>query len=106
MTQYFLFCSKIPNTSAYVQESIKSDVRPQYSVLGGTAVENYLSTQVGEDGNIFSKSISGKNVSKFTSAISVVSNFNFKVSINLPGSNICRDIMEKSTWGTKRFKTI
>ena len=56
MTQYLLFCSKIPNTLSDVQESIKSDVRPQDAVLRGTEVENSLSNQFGEDDNNVSKS--------------------------------------------------
>ena len=42
MTQSLLFCSKRPETSADLQESIKYVVRPQDSVLGGTSVEKYL----------------------------------------------------------------
>ena len=35
-TQYLPFYAKRPKTSADVKEMIKSDVRPQYEVLGGT----------------------------------------------------------------------
>ena len=89
MTQYLLFCSKIPNTLSDVQESIKSDVRPQDAVLRSIEVENSLSNQFGEDDNNVSKSNSGKNISKSTCGISIMSNFNLKPSVKLPGSNIC-----------------
>ena len=53
MTQSLIFCANRLKTSADVQEMIKSDVRPQYASLGCTSVENHLSKQFGEDGNIF-----------------------------------------------------
>ena len=53
MSQSLLFCAKIPKMSSDVQERIKSDVRPQGAVLGGKSSEQYLSKQVGEDGDIF-----------------------------------------------------
>ena len=93
MTQYLLFCSKIPNTLSDVQESIKSDVRPQDAVLRGTEVENSLSNQFGEDDNNVSKSNSGKNIAKSTCGISIISNFNLKPSVKLSGSNICGGVM-------------
>ena len=33
ITQLLLFCAKIPKTPADVQEKIKANARPQYSVL-------------------------------------------------------------------------
>ena len=62
-------------------------------MLGDTVLEKSLSKQVEEDGNNFAKSTSGKNITKSTIAISVMSNFNLKPSIKLRRSNFFTGIM-------------
>ena len=91
-------------TSSDVQERTKAGVRPQDAVLWGKTVENYLSKQVGEDGNDFSISTSGKNIAEYTSVISMMSNLNLKPSIKLPGSNICRSIMSEKDVRDEKFQ--
>ena len=46
MTQYLLFYSDMPNTSADMQERIKSDVRSQCELLGVTAVEKFYQSRL------------------------------------------------------------
>ena len=77
----------------------------EYEELKGISVQKYLSKQVGEDDNHFSKSTSGKNIAKSTSKTSMMSKFKLKPSIKLSGSNICRGITTEKDSNNGKFQS-